>query len=137
MSSRLHILGLAWCALLLGSCGSGTGSDNSLLPAQPAASVPTETPDGFASVERMLAVPHAGVRRVEAIDRTVDPPRVIAYRERVMTDGNGRFSLDPTEAITPVAPDWNVFSLLQRIRADYVFRHRDFAIRDMGLFQQN
>lgn len=139
MRSRLDIrlTLLVGLPLLAAGCGSGTGSDSGALPARPGPAVPTQTPENFASLETLLTLPHAGVRRVEAIDRTVDPPRVIAYRERVMTDGNGHFSLDPMEAITPVAPDWTVFSLLQRIRADYVFRHRDFAIRDTGLFYEN
>jgi len=123
--------------VVLTACGSGTGSDSGLLPSKNTSSSPISIPEGLASIERLYAVPHAGVRRIEATDRSVDPPRFLAFRERVTTDGNGHYSLEPMEAITPVAPDWTQFSLLQRIREGYLFRHRDFAIRDLELFQEN
>lgn len=124
-------------AVALAACGSGTGSDSGVLPSTSSSPVPISIPEGLASIERMLELSHAGVRRVEVTDHSVDPPRFLAFRERVTTDGNGHYSLEPTEAITPVAPDWTQFSLLQRIREGYLFRHRDFAIRDLGLFQEN
>ena len=130
-------LGLVAGLAGLAACGSGTGSDNGVLPSTNTSPMPISIPEGLASIERMLEVPHAGVRRIEVTDQSVDPPRFLAFRERVMTDGNGHYSLEPTEAITPVAPDWTQFSLLQRIREGYLFQHRDFAIRDLGLFQKN
>jgi len=130
----LFFVGLA---LALGACGSGTGSDSGVLSSQARTSTRPTLPEGAASTEQMLTVAHAGVRRVEVTDHSVDPPRFLAFRELVVTDGNGHYSLTPTEAITPVAPDWTQFSLLQRIREGYLFRHRDFAIRDLGLFQEN
>jgi len=134
---RGKLLLSALLAVTLAACGSGTGSDSGLLPSKSNSSLPISIPEGLASIERMLELPHAGVRRVEVTDHSVDPPRFLAFRERVTTDGNGQYSLVPTEAITPVAPDWTQFSLLQRIREGYLFRHRDFAIRDLGLFQEN
>lgn len=118
-------------------CGPGSSPDGTGTGSSQAQTAASGIPDGIARAGLLLEVAHEGVRRVEVYDRTVAPPRFLAYREKIVTDGKGRFSLEPLEAITPVAPDWNSFQLLQRVREDYVFRYRDFAIRDAELFRAN
>lgn len=97
-------------------------------------------------LERRSAVPglrdarevrHAATRVVEVWDRSSEPARYLAWRERFVSDGEGRFSLEPLAPLTEVAPDWGTFELLQRARARFQVRYRDFAVRDQGLFLQN
>ena len=81
-----------------------------------------------------VEVGHAGVRRVDVYDHEATPPTHLAYRERIATDGSGEYSLVPLDALTTVVPGWH---LLQRNREGFLFRYRDFAVRDEALFRKN
>lgn len=82
-------------------------------------------------------VAHAGTRRVELYERSGDDARYLAYRERVASDGAGAFALEPVEPLTDVAGGWSSFALVQRQRAKFLVRYRDFAVRDEALFLRN
>lgn len=88
-------------------------------------------------VREARAVAHVGTRRVELFDRSVEPPRYLAYRERIASDGQGQFALEPLEPVTQVASGWPAFELMQRQRAKFLVRYRDFALRDQALFLRN
>jgi len=88
----------------------------------------------LARPERWLEVVHVGRRRVTFYDESGGSSSFI---ERVATDGSGRFSIEPVEALTPLELDWGSFHLRQVSRQGFIFRHRDFAIRDVQLFQEN
>ncbi len=87
----------------------------------------------FPGADLLLHVAHRGLRRVSYRA----PGGWITFRERITTDGQGRFSIEPVEALTGTIMDWGSFELLQRAREGLVFRYRDFALRDAGLFERN
>lgn len=129
---RLAVLLLACC---LAGCDSSTTAFSSDHDgsAEAAAAVVTE----LAGWHDAREVAHTGKRLVELWDRSSQPARYLAYREEVASDGLGRFALAPLAPLTEVAPDWPTFELMQRSRARFLMRYRDFAVRDQALFLRN
>ena len=84
--------------------------------------------------EAPLRVAHAGVRRLDLAYDLGGGVQTLSYRERVVTDGQGRFSIQTLEALTPVGP---AFMELQRQREGFYFRYRDFKVRDLAAFLEN
>jgi len=80
---------------------------------------------------------HAGTRRVEANYDVNGVPSGLVYKETVVTDGQGGFSIQPLQVIQGNVPDTPLFLLIQQMREGFLFRYRDFLIRDMPLFRQN
>ena len=101
---------------------------------QPALTAPGGGVPGFLRANPQLTVAHAGLRRLEF--HPVGGPG-LAYRERVITDGQGRFSIVPVDGLQSSTLDWDSFELLQRSSEGFLFRYRDFAVRDARRFQQN
>jgi hypothetical protein len=83
---------------------------------------------GFAMSDARLVVSHSGLRRFE----TLDPK--ITYRERITTDGAGRYSIEPVDSPDLSVADWGLFELMQRNREGFLFRYRDLVVRDRMLF---
>lgn len=82
--------------------------------------------------------PYSGERTVEfTVPSHEDVPVTIRYRERIVTDGEGGFTIEPLQAETPVFPDEATFLLLQAQREAFYFRYRDFAIRDGDRLLEN
>jgi len=79
-------------------------------------------------------VAHRGTRRFEfpAVAGAAS-----SYRERITTDGQGRFALEPLEAHQASAGEWAQFELVQRVRQGFLFRYRDFVVRDPERFARN
>ena len=73
-------------------------------------------------------------RTVEVYDRSVQPATFVAYREEFTSDGQGRYSITPLQALTAVEPDWDLFQLFLRGQEGFTQRYRDFAVRDANLF---
>lgn len=124
--------------VLVPSCGAGDPVQASG-PEQPVLLAAS----GEASLLELLAqapdaVPHEGVRLVEIYDvdgsGTVTP---LTYREEIAVDGQGGFSLTPLSVESSVLPDPSTFMLMQEARSGYLFRYRDFRIRDFELLVQN
>lgn len=86
----------------------------------------------FVHSDPRLTVAHSGLRRFE-----FTPPTGagLTYRERITTDGNGRFALEPVDASD--VDNWSAFELVQRVREGFLFRYRDFLVRDRQLFGRN
>ncbi|HEX6884618.1 MAG TPA: hypothetical protein VF530_14685 [Planctomycetota bacterium] len=80
------------------------------------------------------AVAHRGTRRLEfpAVAGAAS-----SYRERITTDGQGGFALEPLDAHLASAGEWVEFELVQRVREGFLFRYRDFAVRDPERFARN
>ncbi len=96
------------------------------------------TPEGaglaFLSSDPRLTVSHAGLRRLEfASDE--GPPLV--FLERIVTDGQGRYSIQPEGPSGSSVGDWGLFELTQRAREGFLFRYRDFCVRDPQVFATN
>lgn len=84
--------------------------------------------------EAPLRVAHSGVRRLELSYDLGGTVQDLSYRERVVTDGTGRYSIETIEALTPVD---STFLPLQSERAGFYFRYRDFKVRDLSEFLAN
>ena len=80
---------------------------------------------------------YAGVRRVEShvIDESGNQID-LAYREEVKADGDGNFTIEALQALSFV-PNEEVFLLKQDARESFLYRYRDFQIRDLSLFYAN
>jgi hypothetical protein len=66
-------------------------------------------------------------------------PKVLEYRENVIADGQGKFSVDPLALIEPPSSqsESDLFLLLQKLRESLMYRYRDFAVRDIDGFLAN
>ncbi len=75
--------------------------------------------------------PYSMIRRVEVYDYSApEATRFTAYRELVASDGAGQFVLEPFQALSAVTPDIATFLNKLRLRAGFLYRYRDFAVRD-------
>ncbi len=141
--SFLAALGLA----LVAGCSGAVDAEPEAAPR----AILNAPPGGSANVSRNLlpllrrmslapaTVAHSGVRRVEQYWTVDDQPRELRYREQVASDGAGRFAIDATELIAPVASPQQaaLFLVLQKAREGFVQRYRDFAVRDVDGFVRN
>ena len=133
------LVGLGACALSLMACGGessvessfdeGTGGTVSL---------------GADSLSSILALAStapwttrfAGTRRVES-HIEVDGEMVdLVYRESVVADGQGNFSVDPV-AILSWIPDPSSLLNILKLREGFLYRYRDFHIQDLNAFYSN
>lgn len=95
------------------------------------------------SVPLLARIPGAPERthfRGERVVRMADPWRgstaQLVLRERVLSDGAGRFAIDPVGVAS--APPGSLatsdfFRTMQKAREGFFFRHRDFIVRDLDL----
>ena len=125
------LLGLSGCD---GEVSAGTDFDGDKLPAT--AQLEPLTQLLAQSVEAPWQTRYAGVRRVESQVVNGNNQVGLAYREEVAADGTGRFALDTVEVLSFV-PDPVVFGLTQKLREGFLYRYRDFRIRDLSLFFSN
>ncbi len=124
MSARLALASLALSLGTLAGCGGS----------------PTPPPPAvLALIDQMqkapIQVPYAGLRRIEITGPLAHID--LAYTERVWNDGTGRFAILPEDVLTPLDMNAVEFELMQRARAGYFYRYRDFTIRDVDLFLSN
>ena len=65
-------------------------------------------------------------------------PQTLEYTEEVWSDGLGHFSVTPEHLIHPALPAQGeqIFLLMQKAREGFIYRLRDFRIRDLGEFLQ-
>lgn len=89
---------------------------------------------GFARGDARLRVAHTGLRRLEFMPIAGSG---LTFRERITTDGNGRYAIVPEELVESSSLEWGGFELLQRTREGFHFRYRDFLVRDPLLFERN
>jgi hypothetical protein len=126
---RIAVVGCLWIALV--ACRDERLSEPS--EALPLLALPPTLPSAFRSDAR-LAVAHSGIRRFE-FPSVAGPAG--AYRERITTDGHGRFALEPIDSGEFEAAQWEFFELQQRAHEGFLFRYRDFQVRDPRLFVRN
>lgn len=138
-SIGVALIACAAIALPLAGCDTRAG-----LGTAPAASLPFTTTSGSPSfLEKIPEAPmntaYGGVRRVYFDYSVNDVPVTIDYTERVISDGHGQFTVIPLQVTQPAmsAQAQDLFKLLQMHREGFLYRHRDFRIRDLALFEQN
>lgn len=93
--------------------------------------------------ERMRLAPttvrHGGTRRLEFHYDIAGVAHTMRYEERMTSDGNGRFAIDPLRVVEPAmtTEQHEVFELLQKNREGFFHRFRDFGVRQRELFLAN
>ncbi|MFO1011938.1 MAG: sigma-E factor regulatory protein RseB domain-containing protein [Planctomycetota bacterium] len=136
MTLRHLGLALSVLALLAASCLRGSADAAATSFAAAAQSNP-------GILQRMAAAPtttrFAGERQLWMRAETNQTAPVLAYGERIYADGLGGFTIEPIAVTQPqlAQGQQDLFEILQRAREGYLFRYRDFAVRDVDLLQQN
>ena len=116
---------LILCGIGLASCSDVPGGAAQHLQA---------APGDLLLGDPRLTVAHDGIRRIE-FPLVAGPAG--SFRERIVTDGQGRYSIRPLEALAGTAAERETFELLQVAREGFLFRYRDFLVRDARLFARN
>lgn len=130
MKRRIGLLSGALLALAAGCERIDVPEEeNQVFLAAPAQPLPL-----FARGDARLSVAHAGVRRLEFAPVAGSG---LVFRERITTDGNGHYSIVPEALIESSSLEWDGFELLQRAREGFLYRYRDFLVRDALLFARN
>ncbi len=89
--------------------------------------------------EAHMNTPLMGIRRAEFHWQTETGEQTLIQLERVAADGRGRFLVDPLSVQEPAltTEQADLHALLQKNREGFLYRWRDFRIRNLGLFVQN
>ncbi|MBK7878843.1 MAG: hypothetical protein IPJ77_24555 [Planctomycetes bacterium] len=131
----LAFLLLASCAVAV-SCSPEGGSSSrgpAVLFAQTAPGI----------LQTMVSAPtqtrFTGERQVWIRGESRGAAQTLAYSETVYADGQGGFAIEPGAVTQPILSQGqrDLFEILQRAREGFLFRYRDFAVRDLALLQQN
>jgi hypothetical protein len=75
-------------------------------------------------------------RHVWQASQEANSPETIEYTERVWSDGQGHFSVTPEQLLQPSlsANAQKIFLLTQKAREGFIYRLRDFRIRELDTF---
>lgn len=125
--ARLALVTLLGLASACGGAATPTTSQEVLIVS------PADLP-AFARGDARLSVAHTGVRRLE-----YTPPTGagLAFLERITTDGQGHYAIEPVGLLGTSELEWDGFEMLQRLREGFSFRYRDFQVRDPQAFLRN
>ena len=94
-------------------------------------------------IERMVRAPQTvafhGQRHVVLPYTSAGVPQTLDYTEDVWSDGQGRFSVDPLTLASPpmTTTEAQLFALTQKLREGFLYRMRDFNVRDPQQFLSN
>lgn|GEM_PF-1134035 len=125
---------LAAC-LLLAACGAGLPSDGGSGTDDPPTYSSGGPPSYFAQGPNApFKTAYRGTRLVELY---YDAQAPVVYREDVGANGKNKFSVETLDVLVTSKPDTALFILMQDMRQTQIYRHRDFRIRDLGLFLSN
>ena len=139
MRSPLGVASLVLVFVATLSCGSKPSTSSPESPKPPEELLKSSTYQSglegpsLSNLERIRPagrIRHEGIRLI----RVFDELGVLTYREKVVTNGDGKFSVRPIEALSSVDPEWQ---FRQLNREGFIFRYRDFTIRDPDLFARN
>jgi len=121
-------------SLALVACGGGVPGGGSGTEGPPVYGA-TGPPDYFAmGPTAPFTTAYRGLRKVELY---YDAHAPMVYREDVGSDGQGKFCVETLDVLVSSNPNTSLFLLLQTQRQAQIYRHRDFRIRDLGLFLAN
>ena len=80
---------------------------------------------------------HQGVRKLESFYNLSGKDDTVSYREEVITDGLGQFTINPIEVISGASVDPQTFQFLLKAREGFNWSYRDFLVRDLDTFIDN
>jgi hypothetical protein len=103
-------------------------------PGTEAIRIQSASAPAFTRTDPRLVVAHSGERTLEF---ETGQGASHSLRERIQTDGLGRYSIRPLELVEAGSFEWDAFELQQLTREGYLFRYRDFVVRDPRLFARN
>jgi hypothetical protein len=130
------LLAVLACAVPLAGCGSHA----SLGGSAPANQAFLTGDNSRPFLEKVPDAPfntlYGGTRHVVFSYQVNDVPLTLDYTEQVYSDGQGHYSIEPLTINQPVMTQQatDLFKLLQMNREGFLYRHRDFRIRDLALF---
>lgn len=86
-----------------------------------------------------FSLSYRGLREVTSQSYYQGQPTLLIYTEEVASDGQGQFTIQPSNVIAPVMDSYEEeeFLLSQESRQAFFFKHRDFRIRDFTNFWEN
>lgn len=132
---------LSLAAVTLGWLGAGC-SDSSASAAQNSpAALQSHSSPGI--LLRMQSAPtqtkFSGERLLWMRAEAQGANQTLSYTETIYADGLGGFSIEPGHVVQPnlAQGQQDLFEILQRTREGFLFRYRDFAVRDLALLEQN
>jgi len=131
-------LALAVLAGSLAGCGRPSSGDGA--PAHQSLASNTDTRPFLEKVpDAPFNTLYGGVRHVVFSYQVDDVPLTLDYREQVFADGLGHFSIEALDVAQPpmTTQALDLFKLLQTHREGFLYRLRDFRIRDFALFLGN
>jgi hypothetical protein len=140
---RPALLGALLLALgsLVAGCADSTSAASQKSTASSSGSSGATTTGTLAVLQRLsLALDttaHYGERRFTAYVSVNGVPRDQEYIEDIWTDGLGGYSITPTQVIQNGGTPDPVFLMVQQNREGFVFRYRDFQVRDLARFASN
>jgi hypothetical protein len=140
LHGAFRAVGIAVALAFVAACAPGDR------PAEDRASQAFTPTQGAALPSFLARMPEApfttalsGVRRASFFWSTSAGESRLVHEERVAADGQGRFLVEPLVVHEPAmtSEQAQLFALLQKNREGFLWRWRDFRIRDLSLFQQN
>ncbi len=137
-SLRIGVLALM-TALLPAACDSRNSETPTLIV------VAGDQQDGRVGslLDRIVDAPfttaYSGARRMTVHPAQGMSEHRLIFREFVQADGRGTHTIDPIEILEPKmnTREAQQFATLQKSRERFMYEHRDFRIRDLGLFREN
>jgi hypothetical protein len=140
LHGAFRAVGIAVALAFVAACAPGDR------PAEDRASQAFTPTQGAALPSFLARMPEApfttalsGVRRASFFWSTSAGESRLVHEERVAADGQGRFLVEPLVVHEPAmtSEQAQLFALLQKNREGFLWRWRDFRIRDLSLFEQN
>jgi hypothetical protein len=134
LRSRISIS--AWIALAVASCSGEVAIEST-----PSGGLEALQADPLLPLlERAVGAPwttrYQGTRRVELRFLDGEHWSVLSYREKVSANGAGDFAVETTQLMSFVV-DPALFLVTQDLREGFLYRYRDFAVRNLGAFFQS
>lgn len=125
------------CALLLALPGLGCGRTNASATSSTPALLAGGAPQFLGQIaDAPFQTLYSARRRVWQTYQEAKGPQTLEYTEQVFSDGQGHFSVTPEHLLQPALSGQSeqVFLLLQKAREGFIYRLRDFRIRDLNAF---
>lgn len=142
MSRGPWLASLVCASALVAGCGGDAAGATTVEAAGSGARAPVLVagPSIFDLLESAAwSTPYSGTRRLWSRAESAGRPSELEYREHVACDGAGGFAIETKDLQQPrlSAAQFDVFQLLQKGREAFLFRYRDFHVRDSARMLRN
>jgi len=137
---RFHLAIALALGAALPACDRPVAQDSAIMPRGMSTSISTSETTGPAFLSQIADAPfrtaYFARRRVWQAGQEASGPEALEYTERVWSDGQGHFSVTPEQVLQPSlsARAEKIFLLMQKAREGFIYRLRDFRIRELSTF---